>query len=375
MTPSPNTYPATSMEVDRYITTTLCPPGVTTFRMGPVVDRDATTCPDLGRATTDGCSARGSTRACATSSTTAGKTPPKNNGEVRSRSAPLVIGTGNATEAGSKWLPPGRFLVARAHPVGFRTRKYDRARPPRTRAARKPRAARTPPTRSHAGPVRRPPEARSGVRVPMNVPRVRRLCSGTGRSRPGPVTKGSGAKGESVGTRSTGRVVRSGAEVANVLPAATNSKGGLSIRRRSDRPPGRPKYGARTAVDRHRTTVIRCGPAPGPSVSPRRTSGRRAMALWRTPPAGSRTANRTTTTITPVNTYSATDSPGSSGSTHPGSTSRTPAVGSAPFPIRALVPTLASRGKRLRIRAFSGRGALIGAPRGPPARRPAETGR
>ena len=328
MTPSPNTYPATSMEVDRYITTTLCPPGVTTFRVGPAVDRDATTCPDLGRTSTDGGSVRGSTRACATSSTTVGKTPPKNKGEVRSRSSPLLIGAGNATEAGPKRLPPGRFMVARAHPVGSRTRKYERARPPRARAARKPRAVRTPPTRSHAGPVRRPPDSRSEVGAPTNIPRARRLCSGAGRSRPGPVTRGSGATGEPVGTRSTGRAVRSGADVANVLPAATNSKGGLSIRRRPYRPPGRPKYGARTAVDRYRTTVIRYGPGPG-----------------------------------------------ASGSAHPGSTSRTPAVGSAPFLIRALVPTLASRGKRLRVRAFSGRGAPTGAPRAPPARRPAEAGR
>ena len=315
MPPSPNTYPATSLEVDGYIATTLCPPGVTTFSARPDAYRDATAALVTAH--------RGSSRRSTGVRTTNGTsrvTTPGNRVEVRIMRSIREMTTGGAAKGGPVGVPPLRFVSTRARPPRSGPRNHDGALRPRARAAKGSPGARTSPARPYARPRRRPPRGGDRLGVPASGPITRRLCSGTGRS---PRRAALKRNGDAYGTR-----------------------------------------GLRACG--YRTSVIRHGRSPGRPISSWREGGEGAMSLWKPSPVGSMAAERAPTATTSVKTPSGTGSSRMPGSDRPGSTSCAAREVAAPRSFRVPVRALTDRRKvATGSGGFSPRGP-VGAPRAPP---------
>ena len=327
MPPSPNTYPATSLEVDRYLATTLCPPGVTAFSARPDAYRDATAALVTAH--------EGSSRRSAgvrTTNGTAGVPARGNRAEVRIMRSPRGTSTGGAAKGGPERVPPGRFVSTRTRPSRSGARRHDGSPRPRVRAAKGSPGARTSPARPRARPTRRPPRvtrARGRLGVPTSVPIARRLCSGAGRSLRRAAPR---RNGDAYGTQ-----------------------------------------GIRTCD--HRRSMIRHGRSPGRPISERGEGGQGAVSPWKPSPVGSMAVERTSTTTTSVETPSGAGPSRMPGSDRPGSTSRAAVGGAAPCPFRLPVRAVAGR-RRVPTGSggFGSRGP-VGAPRAPPTGWSAPAGR
>lgn len=294
MPPSPNTYPATSLEVEGYLATTLCPSGVTAFGARPDAYRDATAALVAAH--------EGSSRRSAGDRTTNGivGTPPQvDRAVVRIMGSPRGMTVRGAGEGGPERVPPGRFVSTRTRPPRSGPRRHDGARRPRVGAARGSPGARTSPARPSARPTRRPPRVRGGIGVPTSIPIARRRRSDAGRS-----------------------------------PRRA------ALKRNGD------AYGAREIRGHgHRTSVVRHGLSPGRYVSAWREGDEGTVSPWKPSPVGSTVVERTPTATAPGKTLSGTGSSRMSGSARPGSTSRAAVEVASPCPSRVPVRAVAARRK------------------------------
>ena len=317
MTPSPNTYPATSLEVDGYIATILCPPGITAFKARPAAHRDAT----AALVTSHGEPGHRSAGTRLTNGTT-GVTTPGNREEVRIVRSPRETTAGGTSRGGPGRVPPGRFVSTRTRPPGTGPRMHDGATRPRARAVKgSPGERTTSPARPCTRPARRRPRSGGGLGAPTGVPITRRFRSGAGRSRRRAVSKGNSRAYGTHGTRSC----------------------------------------------RYLPSMARFGRSPGSLISSREERGEGAMPLWKPPPTGSMVPKRSPTPAASVTTRSGSGSSRMPGSDRPGSTSCASMEVSAPCSFRVLVRAFADRRAEATGSDGSGPRGPVGAPRAPPA--------